>query len=462
MKKIGFVSLGCPKNLVDSEVMMGLLNRSGMSITARAEEADVVVVNTCSFIESAKKESIDAILDMAELKTRGRAKKLIVTGCLAERYRDQVRREIPEVDVVLGVNELEKIVDACAEPHPDPPRGDRSYPLYLYNEHTPRVQATPSFTTYMKIAEGCDHICSFCIIPRLRGPFRSRPVESLVREAQQHATRGVRELNLISQDTTHYGHDIGLGEGLASLLDALSAVDGIDWIRFLYCYPNHVTPALVATVARLSNVCKYFDIPLQHVNETLLRSMRRGGNRQMFSGLVEMIRREIPHAALRTTFIVGYPGETEPQFRELCDFVEEIRFDHLGVFTYSDEEDTHALRLDGKVPAEVAQERREILMSLQQKMVAEKQARRVGEKVRVLIEGPSDETDLLLQGRMESQAPNIDGVVLINDVAEGMKPCAGGFAWVEISEAHEYDLVGKVVSIENRLESSKALGAQVS
>lgn len=462
MKKIGFVSLGCPKNLVDSEVMMGLLSRSGMRITPRAEEADVVVVNTCSFIESAKKESIDAILEMAQLKTAGHAKKLIVTGCLAERYREQVRREISEVDVVLGVNELEKIVDACAEQPLDSSNGEGSYPLYLYDEHTPRLQATPSFTTYMKIAEGCDHICSFCIIPKLRGSFRSRPIESLVHEAQEHAARGVRELNLISQDTTHYGHDIGLGEGLPQLLDALSQVEGLEWIRFLYCYPNHVTRALVETVARHSNVCKYFDIPLQHVSETLLRSMRRGGSRQTFSNLVEMIRREIPSAALRTTFIVGYPGETEAQFQELCDFVKEIRFDHLGVFTYSDEEDTHAFGLEQKVPTGVAQERRQILMSLQQEIVSEKQARRVGEKVRVLIEGASEETDLLLQGRMESQAPSIDGVVLINDVAEGLEPRAGDFAWVETSEAHEYDLVGKVVSVESRIESPDVLGSPTS
>lgn len=450
MKKVGFVSLGCPKNLVDSEVMMGLLDRKGWGITAQAGDADVVVVNTCAFIESAKKESIDAILDMAQLKATGQAKKLIVTGCLAERYREDLRKEIPEVDVVFGVNELEKIVDACSDT-PRPADGERSYPLFLPDENTPRLRATAPFMAYMKIGEGCDHTCSFCIIPKLRGPFRSRPIASLVREATQHVSRGVRELNLISQDTTHYGHDLESGNGLPQLLTALAEVEGLAWIRFLYCYPNHLTRKLIDVVAQLPSVCKYFDVPLQHVSEAVLQSMRRGGNRRLFSNSVAIIRSAIPTAALRTTFIVGYPGETEAQFRELCDFVEEIRFDHVGVFTYSDEEDTRAFELENKVPAKVAQERRERLMALQRRIAGEKNAGRVGDKVRVLIEGPSEESELLLQGRMESQAPGIDGVVLINDVAEGLTPQAGDFAWVEVTEAHDYDVVGKIGSLETRV-----------
>ena len=448
MKKVGFISLGCPKNLVDSEVMMGLLNQKGWGITPHAEEAEVLVVNTCAFIESAKRESIHAILEMALLKSTGRAKTLVVTGCLAERYRSELRREIPEVDRVLGVNELEKIVDVCEDLSRKPSNGDRSYPLYLYDEKTPRLQATPRFTAYMKIAEGCNHICSFCIIPRLRGPFRSRPVASLVAEATQHAARGVRELNLISQDTTHYGHDLGLGNGLPDLLSELARVKDLGWIRFLYCYPNHLTRELVEVVAENANICRYFDVPLQHVSEAILQSMQRGGHRQMFTRMVSMIRNEIPQAALRTTLIVGYPGETSTHFDELCDFVQEIRFDHLGVFTYSDEEDTRAFELSHKVPSQLAEERRDILMSLQRKISHEKNVQRVGQRIRVLLEGTSDETDLLLQGRMETQAPGIDGVLLINDVAEGLTPRAGSFAWVDITEAQDYDLVGKIVSVE--------------
>lgn len=450
MKKVGFISLGCPKNLVDSEVMMGLLDRNGWGITSHAEEADVLVVNTCAFIESAKKESIDSILEMAQLKSNGRSKRLVVTGCLAERYRQELRQEIPEVDVVLGVNELESIVAACETRLPDSPAEDRSYPLYLYDENTPRIQVTPRFTAYMKIAEGCDHVCSFCIIPRLRGSFRSRPIASLVAEATQHAARGVRELNLISQDTTHYGRDLGPGHGLPQLLSELAGVKGLTWIRFLYCYPSHLTRELVEVASRHPNVCKYFDVPLQHVNEQILQSMRRGGHRRMFTEMVSMIRSEIPDAALRTTFIVGYPGETGERFRELCDFVKEIQFDHVGVFTYSDEENTRAFDLPEKVPSEIATERRGVLMSLQQEITHARNSDRIGQKVRVLLEGPSEETDLLLQGRMESQAPGIDGVVLINDVAEGLAPEAGTFVQVEITEAHDYDLLGRVVSVESQ------------
>ncbi|MGB7622564.1 MAG: 30S ribosomal protein S12 methylthiotransferase RimO [Terriglobia bacterium] len=448
MKKVGFISLGCPKNLVDSEVMMGLLDQKGWGITSQAEEADVLVVNTCAFIESAKKESIDSILEMAQLKSKGRARKLVVTGCLAERYRSELRLEIPEVDVVLGVNELESIVEACEVSALKPSPEGRSYPLFLYDEHTPRLQATPRYTAYMKIAEGCDHVCSFCIIPSLRGSFRSRSVASLVAEASQQASRGVRELNLISQDTTHYGRDFGPGHSLPQLLSELAPVEGLRWIRFLYCYPNHLTRELVDSVSRHSNICKYFDVPLQHVSERILQSMRRGGHRKLFTEMVSMIRSEIPTSALRTTLIVGYPGETPADFRELCDFVEEIQFDHLGVFTYSDEENTRAFELPGKVASEIALERRDVLMLLQRKIAHAKNSRRVGQRVCVLLEGTSDETDLLLQGRMESQAPGIDGVVLINDVAEGLTARAGMFAQVEITEAHDYDLVGRMVSLE--------------
>jgi len=452
MKKVGFVSLGCPKNLVDSEVMMGLVRRQGLDLTANATEADIIVVNTCAFIDPAREESIDTILEMAELKKTGRCHKLIVAGCLVQRYHDQLLQEIPEIDALIGTNEIEKIVQTCqSAPTGGSLRQNGLRPgsclatEYLYDHTRPRILSTPPGSAYIKIAEGCDHLCSFCIIPKLRGRFRSRTLDSVVREAEWLAAQGIKEITLVAQDTTHYGEDLGLREGLAVLLKRLTRVDGLQWIRFLYCYPTRVTDALLEVVAEEERICSYFDIPLQHVSERLLKAMQRGGTRASFDKMIEKIRCRIPNATLRTTFIVGYPGETERDFQELLDFCQTHLFDRLGVFLYSDEEGTRASAEPKKVPRKIARERQRRLMEVQATISRQKNQRFVGKKVRVLLEGYSGESKLLLQGRMESQAPEIDGCVLITDVSEGCPIRAGDFVTVEITQAFDHDVVGRVV-----------------
>ncbi len=442
-QKIGFVSLGCPKNLVDSEVMMGLVSRQGYQLTAKREEAEILVVNTCAFIGPAKEESIDTILEMAELKNSGRCRRLIVTGCLVERYREQLLQEMPEIDAVLGTNEVSDILRACDDLERDRPAPH--YAAYLYDHQTPRMLSTPRFSAYVKIAEGCDHTCAFCIIPSLRGGFRSRRPESILAEAQALVERGVREIVLVSQDTTHYGQDLNLREGLADLLRQLARVDGLEWIRFLYCYPNHVTDRLIDTVAEEPKICSYFDVPFQHVTEPMLKIMRRGGSRAFLAGLVDRIRTRVPGATLRTTFVVGHPGETAGDFQELLEFTREMEFERLGVFTYSNEEDTRAFELPDKVSQRTGQARQRRVLREQEKISLRKHRRLRGQRTRVLLEGFSDETDLLLEGRMESQAPEIDGRVLINETPEGRPLRAGDFLEVEITEAHPYDLIGRVV-----------------
>src|SRR5579863_7259692 len=365
-QKVGFVSLGCPKNLVDSEVMMGLLARAGSVLTPRVEDADVIVVNTCSFIESAQQESVNTILEMAAHKTSGQAKKLVVAGCLVERFRDDIRKNIPEVDAVVGTGELEKILAAAgiaAAPSKSSPfniltsrpEGDAreaqgrfsreswdgaiaDLPNYLYDEATPRVLATPGYTAYIKIAEGCDHPCTFCIIPQLRGKFRSRRFESVVAEAERLARSGVREITLIGQDTTCYGEDFGLKDGLALLLEKLAGIEDLRWIRFLYAYPNKITGKLLDTIARHEKICSYMDVPLQHASAPVLKRMKRGGGADVFLKSIAKMRRAIPGLTLRTSFIVGFPGETEKGFEELCEFVREAQFDWMGTFSYSDQE----------------------------------------------------------------------------------------------------------------------------
>jgi len=450
--KIGFVSLGCPKNLVDSEVMMGLVAGQGYELTADRDAADVLVVNTCGFIDAAKKESIDTILEMAELKSTGKCQKLVVTGCLVERYRDDLQREIPEIDAVLGVNELETIVAAVGASSPR----DLSLPvlasappasaLYLYNERTPRVLATPKYSAYVKIAEGCDHPCSFCVIPQMRGKFRSRPMGSILNEVDRLAGQGVKELLLIGQDTTDYGKDLGIKDGLAHLLRELDRVQGLHWIRFLYAYPNNVHDAMLDVMAESDHICKYIDIPLQHASSRILKSMLRGGNRRSLTNLIRRIRDRVPGVAVRTTFIVGFPGETDADFDELLGFVREVEFDNLGVFTYSDEEECGAFGLDDKVPSKIARSRQSKVMRAQARIAARKAKDMIGKRVEVLIEGTSAESDLLLQGRTRSQAPEIDGCVLINDFAEDLDPQPGDFVSVEITDAALYDLVGTGLS----------------
>ena len=448
MKKVGFISLGCPKNLVDSEVMMGHLQQNGYQITADATDAETVVVNTCGFIDSAKKESIDAILEAARLKTEGGAKRLIVAGCLVERYRDELKAEMPEVDAFIGTNQINDILTVC-----DPNTNTRSLPVvqlgnqsstYLYDESTPRVLATPSYYAFVKIAEGCDRPCAFCFIPQMRGHFRSRRFGSIVAEAHQLAEEGVKEIILVAQDSSRYGEDLGKQDALARLLRELARVDGIEWVRVMYTYPTHISDAFLDAIAEEPRAVKYLDMPLQHASQNVLKLMKRGGNRQSLERLIERVRKRVPGIAVRTTFITGFPGETEADFEELMAFVKNVEFDRVGIFTYSDEEGTGAFALADKVPARIAARRRTALMKQQARISRRKNKQRVGEVVRVLFEGESKESELLWQGRMETQAPDIDGCVLINDVPEGVLPEPGDFVNVEITEAHEYDLIGRI------------------
>lgn len=446
--KIGFVSLGCPKNLVDSEVMMGILARSGHEITPCADNADVLVVNTCSFIEPARKESIDSILEMAEYKKFGRAQKLIVAGCLVERYRNEIRQQIPEVDAVIGTGEIETILEACEGTLG---RQDECLPDFLYHDLTPRILSTPRHTAYIKINEGCDHPCAFCIIPQLRGRFRSRRFESVIKEARNLAAAGVREINLIGQDTTFYGEDLGIRDGLPLLLEELAKIDALQWIRFLYCYPNRITQKLLDTIARHERLVKYLDIPLQHANRSVLARMKRGSHADAFLKMLERIRKTIPGVSLRTSFIVGFPGETEGDFRELCAFVREAKFDWMGVFSYSDEEIAKSFTYADKVDAETILRRRDELMSIQRKISRQKLRVKVGKTFNAMLEGPSTDTELVWQARLEGMAPEIDGKVYVTDICgvndASQLPPPGTIARIEITEAHDYDLVGRATEI---------------
>ena len=471
--KIGFVSLGCPKNLVDSEVMMGMLAHAGADLTPNAKDADVIVVNTCSFIGSAQQESIDTILEMARLKTGGRAKRLVVAGCLVERFHDEIQKNIPEVDAVVGTGELEKILAAAGVAEspraPSPfniltsrPEGDHrreqgrfardswdgavaDLPNYLYDDQTPRILTTPGYSAYIKIAEGCDHPCSFCIIPQLRGQFRSRRFESVIAEAERLMRSGVREITLIGQDTTCYGEDLGLKDGLALLLERLASIEGLQWIRFLYAYPNKITGKLLDTIAAHDNICSYIDVPLQHASGTVLKRMKRGGSAELFLRSIEKMRRVIPGVTLRTSFIVGFPGETEEEFRELCSFVKHASFDWMGAFGYSDQEGAGAFDHDQKLSSREIEGRRKTLMSIQKKISREKKKQLMGREFDLLLEGASTESDLLLEGRTAMHAPEIDGKVFVNDYPEGMKPKEGGFYRCRITAAHDYDLVAEIV-----------------
>jgi ribosomal protein S12 methylthiotransferase len=538
--KVGFVSLGCPKNLVDSEVMMGLLHHNGAELTPRAEDAEIIVINTCSFIDSAKQESVNTILEMVQHKQQngGKAQRIVVAGCLVERYRDEIQKNIPEVDAVVGTGELEAILAAAglspqpqtlphgqannnspfnilpqsASPlaarapsavhqhsHPTDvgaqlnhensrvipsersesrnprispeaaqtssrPEGDlrqqqgrfsraswdgatAALPEYLYNDATPRILTTPRASAYIKIAEGCDHPCSFCIIPQLRGKFRSRRMSSIIAEAENLIAQGVREITLIGQDTTCYGEDLGLTEGLAQLLDALAVLPGLRWLRFLYTYPNKVTTRLLETMARHDTIAKYLDVPLQHASPTVLKRMKRGGNAQIFLDLIAKARRIVPGIVIRTSFIVGFPGETDTDFDILCEFIQSAKIDWLGVFTYSDEEGAKAFELadELKVPNRTIQSRRRKLMKLQQKISTKSKAAWVGREIDLLVEGESEETELLWQGRTALHAPEIDGKVLINDFGPHDELVPGTFYRAIITESHDYDVVARIL-----------------
>jgi ribosomal protein S12 methylthiotransferase len=479
--KVGFVSLGCPKNLVDSEVMMGLLDRAGAQLITDAADADVLVVNTCSFIDAAKQESVDTILEMAQHKTTGKAQKLIVAGCLVERYRDEIRKNIPEVDAVVGTGELEMILAAAGLATPAPELASTSpfnilsgaqaaraegdlreqqgrfardewdgaasqLPQYLYDHTTPRLLATKKASAYIKIAEGCDHPCSFCVIPNLRGKFRSRRFESVVAEAESLVAQGIREITLIGQDTTCYGEDLDLKDGLALLLDRLAQINGLVWLRFLYAYPNKITGKLLETIAKHGTICKYLDVPLQHASAPVLKSMKRGASADIFLKTIEKVRATVPGIALRTSFIVGFPGETEADFEVLCDFVRAAKFDWLGVFGYSDEDGSKAFGLGEKVPSRTIERRKRALMKLQQGLSKKEKKNWVGREIDVLVEGESEETPLLWEGRTQFHAPEIDGTVYLNDFGPYEALTPGKFYRCEITEAHDYDVVARVLT----------------
>src|SRR5213082_584608 len=442
MTKVGFVSLGCPKNLVDSEVMMGILTRDGYELTPRADEAEVLVVNTCSFIEAAQKESVDAILEMAEYKKFGAAKKLIVAGCLVERYREQILEQVPEVDAVVGTGEVERILEAV---HGDLRVLPAEPPAFLYHDLTPRILTTPKHAAYIKIAEGCDHPCTFCIIPQLRGKFRSRRFESVIAEAERLARSGVREITLIGQDTTCYGEDFGLKDGLALLLEKLAGIEDLRWIRFLYAYPNKITRRLLETIAAHDKICSYIDVPLQHASPAVLKRMKRGGGAEIFLRSIEKMRRAIPDVTVRSSFIVGFPGETDKEFNELCDFVRAAEFDWMGAFGYSDEKGAGAYAIDGKISGREIERRRKHLMQIQRTISKQKKRVLIGKEFDLLLEGSSEESDLLLEGRTAMHAPEIDGKVFVNDAPDALQPVAGEFYRCKITEAHDYDLIAKIV-----------------
>jgi ribosomal protein S12 methylthiotransferase len=451
--KVGLVSLGCPKNLVDSEVMLGLARQAGYTLTANADEADVLVVNTCAFIDSAKQESVETILEMARRKTEGACRRLIVTGCLGERYRDELRAQIPEIDVVLGTGEVPEIVAALSGRAPGAPlpapltfhrgaaRIEHPVPEYIYDAETPRVFVTPRHYAYIKIAEGCDYTCAFCIIPALRGHYRSRPPDSIVREARGLAARGVKEVLLVSQDTTFYGIDRGERGALGRLLRDLNEIDGIEWIRLLYLYPTTIDDETLAAMVECAKVCRYVDLPLQHASDAVLRRMKRPGSRRQYAHLLARIRDRVPGVALRTTFIVGFPGERETDVDILCDFVRQQSFDSLGVFTYSHEEGTSAHLLSDDVPAAEKEARRARIMALQQARVAERQQQLVGRRASLLVDGPADH-ELVLRGRLAGQAPDIDGAVFLTE-CDPSAYRAGDLIEVEIVSARGYDLVAR-------------------
>jgi ribosomal protein S12 methylthiotransferase len=457
--------------------MMGMIARAGGELTPRAEDADVIVVNTCSFIESAQQESVNTILEMAGHKTAGRAKKLVVAGCLVERFRDRIQKDMPEVDAVVGTGELEGILAAAglsapvskptsSSPFvvlPSRPEGDArvqqgrfsretwdgaigDLPNYLYDDATPRVLATPRHRAYIKIAEGCDHPCTFCIIPQLRGQFRSRRFESVIAEAERLANSGVREITLIGQDTTCYGEDLGLKDGLALLLKKLAGIEALHWVRFLYAYPNKITGRLLETIAENPKICPYMDVPLQHASASVLKRMKRGGGAEVFLKSIAKMRRTVPDLILRTSFIVGFPGETETEFEELCEFVREAQFDWMGTFSYSDQEGARAFDLEKKISAREIERRRKHLMGIQRQISRKKKKALVGRTFDLLLEGESEETELLLEGRTVMHAPEIDGKVFVSDFPEGSEPKVGGFYRCEITEAHDYDLVAKILA----------------
>lgn len=441
-EKVFLISLGCSKNLVDSEHMLGLLKSKDFDLASMIEEAEIAVINTCGFIRAAVEEAIETILEMVALKKQGKLKKIFVAGCFVQRYGQKLQREIPEVDGWVGTGEYFRIADLLNNHNQvGTPSFFVGRPTFLADHSVPRVQTTPFYSSYLRVAEGCSHRCSFCLIPGLRGPFRSRDMESLVLEAEQMASQGVKELNLIAQDTTMYGKDLDTEKSLEDLLEILVTIKGIRWIRLLYCHPDGVSDRLLGLIDSEKVICPYLDLPLQHVNGKMLKAMGRNSVKETAWQLIERIRSGKRKICLRTTLMVGFPGETDKIFDELCDFVTVAQFDHLGVFVFSKEKGTVAARLKPAVSPQIGQKRAEKIMELQSEISRKINLQIVGDIVPVLIEGLSPETDLLLKGRTASMAPEVDGQVLINK-GEGI---SGEIMPVLITEAHSYDLVGEIV-----------------
>lgn len=441
MKNVYFISLGCAKNRVDSEHMLGLLEAEGCRVVPRLEDADVAVVNTCGFIQSAVEETIETILEVCGQKGKGPLKRVFVAGCFVQRYGYKLLNEMPEVDGWLGTGEIHRIAEILRDPPGEAPRLHINRPLYLADHHSPRVQTTPFYSAYLKLAEGCSHRCSYCLIPALTGPFRSRSPESIVTEAENMVERGVKEINLVAQDTTMYGRDLDGDVGLENLLERLLEIPDIQWIRLFYCHPRRISNRLLRLLDEDNALCPYLDIPFQHVDPSILGQMGRGGEGESPGNLIERIRSRTSRLALRTSLMVGFPGETDQAFQDLVDFVRWAAFDHLGTFIFSPEKGTHAVRLKDPVPSEVAEERRKTLMAVQAAISKRKNLEMVQKTVPVLVEGLSEETDLLLRGRTAGMAPEVDGQVLINK-GRGM---VGEIVPVLITEAHPYDLVGEIL-----------------
>ena len=441
-EKISMVSLGCPKNLVDAEVMLGFLDREGYEITTDEKDADIIIVNTCSFIKEAKQESIDAILDLADRKHDGRCRLLIVTGCLPQRYQEELCQELPEVDIFIGTGDYPRIAEIIAEKRGTSEQlryiGD---PNFVYDEDSPRLQSTPIYSAYLKIAEGCSNRCSYCLIPSLRGAFRSRPMDAVVEEARRLVTGGAREINIVAQDVTRYGRDLEDGASLEELIRKLAEIEDLHWIRLLYAYPDGITDGLIRVIRDEKKVCKYLDIPLQHISDPILSKMNRRSTSGEIRALIARLRQEIPDIALRTSLIVGFPGETEDDFRQLLHFVEETRFDRLGVFCYSREEGTPAADMADQISERVKRERYKKLMTAQGRLSFKRNRSLVGKVEEVIVEGYSEETELLLKGRSSRQAPDIDGQVYIT----AGNARVGDIVRLKITDSSDYDLIGEIL-----------------
>jgi len=440
--KVFLISLGCAKNLVDSEHMLGILDSKGFGLASSIEDAEFALINTCGFLQTAVEEAIDTILETARMKNEGKLKRLVVAGCFVQRYGYKLVKEIPEVDGWLGTGEIRRVADILSN-------NDKTAPVpffigrptFLADHHLPKIQATPFYTAYLRIAEGCSHRCTYCLIPSLRGPFRSRRIESLIKEAEGMAGRGVKEINLIAQDTSQYGNDLYGETRLEDLLEGLIKIRGIRWVRSLYVHPNNVSERLLDLIDSEEAICPYLDLPFQHVNQTLLKSMGREPGRETPGELIERIRNRKRMISIRTTLMVGFPGETDEMFDQLCAFVKMVEFDHLGVFAFSPEKGTAGARLRPAVDRDTAENRLAEIMTLQAAISKKINQRKIGRRLPVLIEGTSPETDLLLSGRTATMAPDVDTKVLINE-GEGV---VGEIMPVEITEAHTYDLVGKIV-----------------